>query len=97
MNQGLENFNSDNVRAALRLVSLQEAPLGIVYDTDARLDDTVFIRATFDLDTHPPILYPAARVADSRAPQADDVLAFLSSEPGQAIFSDYGFLPGNSE
>ena len=51
---------ADNVRAALLLVSRGEAPLGIVYQTDAAADPNVKIVATFPEDTHPPIIYPVA-------------------------------------
>jgi len=88
---------TDNVRAALRLVSLGEAQLGVVYETDARLDGTVHVLARFDTETHPAIAYPAAQVADSEHPQAGSVLAFLSGPTAQAVFAAHGFLPGDVE
>ena len=51
---------AENVRAALALVAHGEAPLGIVYKTDAASDPTVKIVGTFPADSHPPIIYPAA-------------------------------------
>ena len=51
---------AENVRAALALVARGEAPLGIVYKTDAASDPTVKIIGTFPADSHPPIVYPAA-------------------------------------
>src|SRR5690606_23586263 len=56
---------AENVRAALALVSTGEAPLGIVYQTDAAADPNVKIVAAFPEDTHPPIIYPVAQLADS--------------------------------
>ena len=56
---------ADNVRAALSLVALGEAPLGIVYATDANAEDNVTVVGTFPDDTHPPIVYPVARTASS--------------------------------
>lgn len=88
---------TDNVRAALRLVSLGEAQLGIVYATDARLDETVVVLSTFDDDLHRPIKYPAAQIAESTHPQAADVLDFLSGPDAQAIFFAHGFLRGGPE
>ena len=51
---------SENVRAALALVAHGEAPLGIVYKTDAASDPSVKIVGTFPADSHPPIIYPVA-------------------------------------
>ncbi len=51
---------AENVRAALLLVSRGEAPLGIVYQTDAASDPNVVIVGNFPEDSHPPIIYPAA-------------------------------------
>ena len=55
---------AENVRAALALVSRGEAPLGIVYQTDAAADPNVKIVGMFPEDTHPPIIYPGG--ADRR-------------------------------
>lgn len=83
--------NAENVRAALALVSRGEAPLGIVYATDARADKGVAIVDTFPQDSHPPIIYPIARLASSSNPDADGFLAYLCSEEGQAVFRNFGF------
>ena len=56
---------AENVRAALALVATGEAPLGIVYQTDAAADPGVKIVGTFPEDSHPPIIYPAALTASS--------------------------------
>ena len=68
----------ENVRAALLLVSRGEAPLGIVYETDAVSEPTVRIIGRFPEDTHPPIIYPVAITGDSRNP---DAAAFLDFHP----------------
>ena len=52
---------AENVRAALALVATGEAPLGIVYATDAAAEPAVKVVGTFPADSHPPIVYPAAR------------------------------------
>ncbi len=82
---------ADNVRAALALVATGEAPLGIVYATDARAEPQVRVIGTFPEESHPPITYPAA-LLDSAADEAD--LAFfdaLSAPSAAAIFAAEGF------
>jgi len=79
---------AENVRATLALVSRGEAPLGIVYQTDANSDKGVKIVGTFPENTHPPIIYPIAVVAASTNPGAPGYLAFLKSRP---IFEKHGF------
>jgi molybdate transport system substrate-binding protein len=82
---------ADTVRAALALVSRGEAPLGIVYRTDAMADKGVKIVDTFPADTHPPIVYPVAIVAASKSPAARPLLDYLRSPPAQPIWEKYGF------
>lgn len=82
---------SENVRAALLLVARGEAPLGIVYASDARAEPRVRVLATFPETTHPPITYPAARVTRSRHPAAVDFIAWLESAEAGAVFRDHGF------
>ena len=85
---------TDNVRAALRLVTLGEARLGVVYATDAQADENVHVRAVFPQEVHPPIQYPAALTTESTHPDAPDLLRFLQSDQGAGIFAAHGFLPG---
>ena len=82
----------DNVRAALTLTERGEAPLGLVYRTDARVAPGVGIVATFPDDSHAPILYQAATVAGGD-PAAADLLSLLTSPEGQAVFAAAGFVP----
>ena len=70
---------AESVRAALLLVARGEAPLGIVYQTDAAADPTVKIVGTFPENTHPPIIYPIALTKDSTNPDAVAFLNFLRS------------------
>jgi molybdate transport system substrate-binding protein len=83
--------NAADVRAALAYVARREAPLGIVFDTDARLDPGVKIVGTFPADSHPPIVYPIAAVAQSRNPDTARVLRFLVSPEAKPIFERYGY------
>jgi molybdate transport system substrate-binding protein len=82
--------NAENVRVALAYVARAEAPLGIVYATDAFSDKHVRIVGTFPDSTHPPIVYPAALTRDAR-PDAKAFLAFLSGSEARAIFEKDGF------
>ncbi|MGO8919902.1 MAG: molybdate ABC transporter substrate-binding protein [Stellaceae bacterium] len=87
--------NANSVRAALAYVSRGEAPLGVVFDTDAAIDPGVRIVGMFPRDSHPPIVYPAAITAASRNPEAPKLLAFLQSADAKAIFVrlGYTFMP----
>jgi molybdate transport system substrate-binding protein len=78
------------VRAALILVARGEAPLGIVYSTDAKVEPGVKILATFPENTHPPIVYPVAATANAK-PGTAAYLAFLRSSAARTIFERYGF------
>lgn len=82
---------AENVRAALQLVALGEAPLGIVYQTDATAEPRVRVVATFPKDSHEPIIYPAARIAGSGNADAGAFLDYLQGDAARAIFEDQGF------
>jgi molybdate transport system substrate-binding protein len=81
---------AENVRAALLLVARGEAPLGIVYETDAKIDPGVKIVGVFPEDSHPPIIYPVALTANAK-PDAAPYLAFLRTQAAKTIFEHYGF------
>ncbi len=82
---------AENVRAALALVARVEAPLGIVYQTDAAVEPGVRIVATFPADTHPPIIYPIALLAGSKNPDAAAYLAYLEGTKARPLFERQGF------
>lgn len=82
---------AENVRAALALVSRGEAPLGIVYRTDAMADPGVKIVGTFPPGSHAPIVYPAALVAGSTSAAARTLLDDLHSAAAQVVWTRYGF------
>ena len=84
---------AENVRAALLFVSRGEAPLGIVYRTDAAADRNVRIVAAFPANSHPEIIYPAAMLAGGKSPGADKYFAFLKSSEAAGIFKKHGFVP----
>jgi len=81
---------AENVRAALVLVARGEAPFGIVYETDARVDPGVKIVGVFPEDSHPPIIYPVAMTAVAKT-DAAAYLGFLRTAAAKAIFEHYGF------
>jgi molybdate transport system substrate-binding protein len=83
---------TENVRAALALVARGEAPLGIVYRTDAAAEPSVKIVSTFPDDSHPPIVYSAAALANSKNAKAEDFLRFLASPEARAAFEKNGFI-----
>jgi molybdate transport system substrate-binding protein len=82
---------AENVRAALVLVERGEAPLGIVYATDAMASEKVRVVLTFPAESHPPIRYPIAILATSSDPDAAAFLAFLASPEARRIFARHGF------
>jgi molybdate transport system substrate-binding protein len=82
---------AENVRAALLLVARGEAPLGIVYSTDAAVEPGVRIVDTFPRDTHPPIVYPIALIATSTHPDAPALLVYLRGAAAHAQFHKAGF------
>lgn len=87
-----DTARAENVRAALRFVETGEAAAGIVYGTDARASgDKVVVVGTFPADSHTPITYPAAAIANRPAGAAKGFLEYLASEPAKAAFGAAGF------
>lgn len=82
---------SENVRAALLMVARAEAPLGVVYGSDAQSEPRVRVLATFPASSHPPIVYPVARIANSRHAQGAAFVRWLQTPDAQAFFSARGF------
>lgn len=82
---------AENVRAALLLVSRGEAPLGIVYSTDAVAEPGVKIVATFPEGSHPPIIYPVALTKEASNADAKAFLDFLRSAKARTSFEKQGF------
>jgi molybdate transport system substrate-binding protein len=82
---------TDNVRAALALVARKEAPLGIVYATDAQADPRVRVVDTFPARTHPQIVYPVAILAASRSSSAEMLLSYLQGPEARAVWHRHGF------
>jgi molybdate transport system substrate-binding protein len=83
--------SADNVRAALNFVAKGEAPLGVVYRSDAVSEPAVRVVDTFPASSHAPIVYPAAVLSDHDTPAAYRLLDLLRAPSTQAIFRRYGF------
>ena len=82
---------AENVRAALLLVERGEAPLGIVYATDASASRGVRIVGIFPAGTHPPITYPFALLRGGDTPEARALLAFLTGPEAAPAYRRLGF------
>ncbi|MET1163344.1 MAG: molybdate ABC transporter substrate-binding protein, partial [Pseudoxanthomonas sp.] len=82
---------AENVRAALMLVARGEAPLGVVYGSDAQAESKVRVVAVFPEKTHAPIVYPVARIAASRNPRAAAFVRWLATPAASDIFRARGF------
>ena len=83
---------TETVRAALALVARGEAPLGIVYATDAAAEPKVKIIATFPPDSHAPIIYPFVLTAESKLEAARQFLEFLKGPAARRAFEAQGFI-----
>jgi molybdate transport system substrate-binding protein len=84
---------TDNVRGALAFVAREEAPLGVVYFTDATSEPKVKVVATFPEASHPPIIYPVALTSAAQGEGPKQLLAFLKSKTAKDIFLAQGFTP----
>ena len=82
---------AENVRATLAFVARGETPVGIVYETDAKVEPNVKIVGVFPEGSHEPVTYPVAATAASTNAATGRYLAFLRSGAAKAIFEKYGF------
>ncbi|HET7731945.1 MAG TPA: molybdate ABC transporter substrate-binding protein [Usitatibacter sp.] len=81
---------ADNVRAALALVARGEAPLGIVYRSDAQAEPGVVVVDVFPPSSHSPIVYPMALLRGAGA-AAQDLARYLRTDSARATFVRHGF------
>lgn len=82
---------AENVRAALALVERGAAPYGVVYVTDAQAARGLVVAGVFPASSHPPIVYPIARLVTGTSPEAEGFRRFLLSPRGRAILARRGF------
>jgi molybdate transport system substrate-binding protein len=81
---------AQNVRVALAYVARGETPLGIVYETDAKVEPGVKVVGVFPESSHPPITYPVAATTKAK-PLVKRYLDFLRGKDAKAIFESFGF------
>lgn len=84
---------ANDVRAALALVERGEAPLGIVYGSDAVASKKVKVVGVFPADSHKPVEYPMAIVKGKQSPAVDAFYDYLKGPQAATIFTRYGFTP----
>ncbi|KAA8728984.1 molybdate ABC transporter substrate-binding protein [Ewingella americana] len=84
---------ASDVRGALALVEREEAPLGIVYGSDAIASKKVKVVGTFPAPSHKPVEYPMAIVKDHEKPEVRAFYDYLKTPAASAIFKQYGFAP----
>ncbi len=81
---------TEDVRTALAFVERAECPLGIVYETDAKVSSKVVIAGRFPAGSHDPVLYPVALLPKASA-SARNFFSYLQSPEAAAVFQRYGF------
>ena len=81
---------AENVRATLAFVARDETPIGIVYETDAKIEPKVKIVGTFPDGSYPPVTYPVAATTNAKA-DAAKYLQFLRGNAAKTMFEKYGF------
>ncbi|HEX5212347.1 MAG TPA: molybdate ABC transporter substrate-binding protein [Pseudolabrys sp.] len=82
---------AENVRATLAFVARGETPIGIVYETDAKIEPKVKIAGVFPDGSYPPVTYPVAVTASAKSPAAASYVKFLAGSTAKTIFEKYGF------
>ena len=82
---------AENVRATLAFVARDETPIGIVYETDAKVEPKVKVIGAFPDNSYPPVTYPVAATATTTKQSVSQYLHFLRSPAAKAIFEKYGF------
>jgi molybdate transport system substrate-binding protein len=82
---------AENVRATLAFVARGETPIGIVYETDAKIEPRVKTIGAFPDNSYPSVTYPAATTADTKNTGVEKYFSFLRAPAAKAIFERYGF------
>jgi len=79
-----------DVRAALRLVEIGEADLGIVYLSDAKQSSKVTVISHIPDDTHDPIRYPVG-ICRNASEKAKTLKWWLQTETALKTYANHGF------
>jgi molybdate transport system substrate-binding protein len=82
---------AENVRATLAFVARGETPIGIVYETDAKIEPKVKVLGAFPDGSYPPVTYPVAAIANTKKAGVGQYFSFLRTLAAKAIFEKYGF------
>ncbi len=84
---------ASDVRAAMALVEREEAPLGIVYGSDALASQKVKVVGVFPASSHKPVEYPMAIVKGHENAEVTAFYDYLKTPAASAVFKHYGFTP----
>jgi molybdate transport system substrate-binding protein len=82
---------AENVRAAMSFVARGEAPLGIVYATDALAEKRVRVVDTFPMTSHSLIIYPLALTVRESGSAAQQFIDYLKAPTTRMLWARYGF------
>ncbi|MGI9352962.1 MAG: molybdate ABC transporter substrate-binding protein [Rhizobiaceae bacterium] len=85
---------SENVRVALASIKRGDLVSGIVYQSDLQLVPELHAHFVFPEDTHKPIHYVGAAVANAKS--GAGFVLFLQTKEVQNIFKRFGFLPASA-
>ncbi|MDC9596429.1 molybdate ABC transporter substrate-binding protein [Xenorhabdus anantnagensis] len=84
---------TNNVRSGMALVERAEAPLGIVYGSDAVASNKVKVVGVFPPESHKPVEYPVAIIKGHEKQAVRNFYDYLKTPETAAIFKRYGFSP----
>lgn len=82
---------AEDVRGALALVERDEAPLGIVYGSDAVASKGVKVVGSFPEDSHKKVEYPVAIIDGHKNAAVAAFYDYLKGPQAAGIFKQYGF------
>lgn len=92
INEKKKTVYAKDVKEVLTWVESGNVEAGIVYGSDAKTSDKVKVIATATEDSHSPVEYPAAIIAESKnKEEAKKFLEFLCSDKPKDILEKYGF------
>lgn len=88
---------ASNVRQVLDWVATGNAPCGVVYATDAQIEENVKVVCEAPKGSCDPVIYPAGLVSASKEKEASaEFLEYLKTEEVSKILEAYGFTPYQS-